>query len=301
MDKTVRGIGFGALAGVLWGLVFLAPQILHGFSPVQIAFGRFFFFGLASLTAAAPVWRLFKSLSVRDRIHTFLLSAAGFWLFTVLLFYGVQLSGGVIAALMMGFYCITIPLASQPLKSFRASFLSGLGILVLGVIVLQSPQIFGGNIDVSFPGLACLAAAVLLWTWFALKNTEFLQKHPDLSRAHLVSLMGIFSALALFCAMPFAGGLPDFGENGAKFIVWTAIIGLGGTWAANWFWNKCCSLCPPAITGPLVVTETIFGLLYTFIYQQRYPETHEIVAILLFFYGMMLAIRAETKDRKKKD
>ena len=40
-----KGIGFGMGAGALWGLVFLAPELVREFSPLQIAIGRYFFYG----------------------------------------------------------------------------------------------------------------------------------------------------------------------------------------------------------------------------------------------------------------
>ena len=35
------GVLAGLLAGALWGLVFVAPRMVHGFSAVDLASGRF--------------------------------------------------------------------------------------------------------------------------------------------------------------------------------------------------------------------------------------------------------------------
>lgn len=64
---------------------------------------------------------------------------------------------------------------------------------------------------------------------------------------------------------------------------------------ANWLWNICSTHCQPTVSGPLVVTETIFGLLFTFLYQQRWPALHEAGAIVLFGVGISLTIYSEMK------
>ena len=44
-------------AGALWGLVFLAPEIVPGFSPLEQAVGRYLAYGLMSVLLVAPRWR----------------------------------------------------------------------------------------------------------------------------------------------------------------------------------------------------------------------------------------------------
>ena len=44
------GIAAGLAAGALWGLVFVAPRMAPGFSPVDVATGRFVAFGAAALS-----------------------------------------------------------------------------------------------------------------------------------------------------------------------------------------------------------------------------------------------------------
>ncbi|WP_346191146.1 hypothetical protein [Acetobacter ascendens] len=49
-SKTIYNIPLGTLCGVgagaLWGLVFLAPELVRDFTPLQLAIGRFLAYGI---------------------------------------------------------------------------------------------------------------------------------------------------------------------------------------------------------------------------------------------------------------
>ncbi len=49
----LTGILAGLAAGALWGLVFVAPDLAPGLTPVDLAAGRFASYGLAALLAMA--------------------------------------------------------------------------------------------------------------------------------------------------------------------------------------------------------------------------------------------------------
>ena len=78
-----------------------------------------------------------------------------------------------------------------------------------------------------------------------------------------------------------------------NFVIWSAVIGVGASWIANIFWAYSAKNCPPSIGGSLIVSETIFGLLYSFILQQRFPFWNEIAAIVLLIMGVLLTIRSQ--------
>ena len=73
------GILAGISTGVFWGIPFLVPQLLTNYTSLEIAFGRFFFFGFVSLFFIKKVWGIIQKLSGADRLMLFLLSASGFW------------------------------------------------------------------------------------------------------------------------------------------------------------------------------------------------------------------------------
>ena len=177
-------------------------------------------------------------------------------------------------------------------------FLLGLGLIIAGLCVLEAAPLMNGSgatPAIAFiPLLSCLA----LWTWFGLRNTDFVQKHPE-AKVSLTNLMGISSFVILIALCAFAVDIPAFIHHAhfGAFLFWSAVIGFGSSWLANWFWNICSGLVPATISGPLVVAETTFGLIYTFIFQQRLPMASEIAAILLFGLGVAIALHAEIKGK----
>ena len=50
------GITSGVIAGALWGLVFLAPQLLRDFTPLQMSVSRYLAYGLIAMLVLAPRW-----------------------------------------------------------------------------------------------------------------------------------------------------------------------------------------------------------------------------------------------------
>jgi drug/metabolite transporter (DMT)-like permease len=63
--RLAAGIACGVGAGALWGLVFLAPQLLHDFSPLQPSASRYLAYGAVALAVLAPRWRRARRHSAR--------------------------------------------------------------------------------------------------------------------------------------------------------------------------------------------------------------------------------------------
>ncbi len=303
--KLFLGIAAGLAAGFLWGFVFLTPQILTTYSPVEITFGRFLFFGLCSLFYFNKVRDIFQRLRTRELVVVTALSAAGFWFYTILLVFSIQQGGAVITPLIIGLLPITISLCASKGQMVTLTFAAGLIFIFTGLMVLQLWPLLSGTGDFSNLNIASiigLIAALGLWTWYALGNTAFLHRNPWISKRDITSFIGLISfAIMLLIAavmidVPLLLSRPDFGS----YIFWCAIIGAGSSWIASWLWNICSTNCPLQISAPLIVSETIFGLLFTFIYQQRLPIPTEAIAITLFLGGAVLCIRSEIFQKSKR-
>ena len=53
-SRTWAGIACGIGAGALWGLVFLAPELVREFTPLQMTIGRYLCYGLIAAVLVAP-------------------------------------------------------------------------------------------------------------------------------------------------------------------------------------------------------------------------------------------------------
>ncbi len=299
--KILLGILAGLASGVLWGLVFLIPQLLPDFRPLEITFGRFFFFGLLSLFYIAPVIRILRQLSLKDMLQVFLLSAVGFWLYTVFVVWAIQINGGVVTALVIGLLPITISLAGKKSWRMEKQFVMGLGFILLGLIVLKGvPMLLntGGANTFSLAGILLLLACLGMWTWYAVKNSAFLKVHHSISKRDFTSVIGVVSLVCvsvLSCFLVDVEALVQH-ERFPLYVGLTAVMGLGSTWLAYWLWNICAAFCPPQVAGPLIVSETVFGILFTVIYQGRLPTIAEGLGAIFFGLGAFLSIRSEMRQ-----
>lgn len=107
--QTGRGVLCGAGAGALWGLVFLAPELVRDFNPLMLAAGRYLAYGVIAGVLILPRWRRLSGLlSGRDWRAVFLLSLAGNTLCYVLLSQAVQSGGIALTSLIIGFLPVTV-------------------------------------------------------------------------------------------------------------------------------------------------------------------------------------------------
>src|SRR5690606_911849 len=96
------GIANGIAAGALWGVVFLAPAMLHSFNAAQLAAGRYLVYGLVAVVLLAPRWRQLRSVIGAPEWRGLLwLSLAGNLVYFLLLANAVQWAGGAAASLIV--------------------------------------------------------------------------------------------------------------------------------------------------------------------------------------------------------
>ncbi len=304
-EQQNKAIGSGVLAGAFWGTPFLAPLILTQFSSIEIAFGRFLFFGIVSLIALPRLMRLTRQFSWVDLLQAIAISAAGFWLYTIVLFTGVKLTNGVVGSLIIGMLPLTITAFSKP--KFNHKFVSGMVLILAGIVfLLIVPLIFSDSSKstlkhIHLTGVILLFLALAIWTWYAIYNARFILKHPRMSAVDYSSLMGILSLICMLPIFLFANDFKHIIESIQlpAFILWTAILGIGASWIANFFWAYCCRNCPPSIYGTLIVSETIFGLIYSFAFQRRFPYFNEYIAIILLVFGVIVTIKSQIEPKRK--
>ena len=302
-----KRVGFGILmgisTGVFWGLPFLVPQVLNRFTSFEIAFGRFFFFGMISFLFLKPVISIIQRLSWVDRLKMVGLSVVGFWGYSIILFYGVQHTDGIISSLIIGLLPITIPLFTRGRRHSGLSFFLGLFLLLTALINLFLYPVLNGTMEVKAPsptGVTALLLGLASWTIYPIANTRFLQHHTWIPRKDWSSVMGVVSIL---CFLPIFALQSDVVElihrqDFSLFLICSLALGFGSSWFANWLWNICSYHCPSEISGPLLVFEALFCLIYSYFYEQRAPRLHESVSILLYLVGVLVTIRSQMKKRK---
>lgn len=65
------------------------------------------------------------------------------------------------------------------------------------------------------------------------------------------------------------------------------------SWVGALCWNVASQRLPTVILGPLIVFETLAGLLYTFILRQEIPPLLTLSGIMLLVIGVVSAVKAK--------
>jgi drug/metabolite transporter (DMT)-like permease len=76
------------------------------------------------------------------------------------------------------------------------------------------------------------------------------------------------------------------------FVLLCVIAGVGSTWLATILWNMASQRLSASLCGQLIVSETIFALLYSFAWDGRWPTLVQLTACVLFTLGILASIRA---------
>jgi drug/metabolite transporter (DMT)-like permease len=306
------GILAGLAAGALWGLVFVAPRMVlgdssasTGFSSVDLTAGRFLSYGL--IAAVLMLIGLHfgsgskKLPTLNQALAAFALSLLGFTGYYLLLVLAINDAGTEMPTLIIG----TIPiwvmfLGKQQGLSFR-SLLPGLLLTAAGLVLMTYVQL-NGHIDVKtsgqtqyWRGIAYALVAMVCWTLFAIFNSAWLKKHPEVSAADWANWLGVATGLGAWLLWLLAGSDLKTMTSDPKFASFAMICiatGLGSAWLATIFWNIASQRLSASLCGQLIVSETVFALIYSSCWDGQLPALLAIVAGVLFVLGILASIKA---------
>lgn len=300
-QRTLLGVGNGAAAGALWGLVFLAPQLLADFSAMQLAASRYLVYGLIAALWLAPTWR-----RLRGRVHgrewraLAWLSLLGNIVYYLLLASAVQWAGGAATSLIVGLLPVVVTLVGARRAGAvpLARLLLPLGLCLAGV-VLVGAQAVGqdapGERATTIAGLLCAFGALASWTAYSLYNTLWLERRADLSGHDWSLLTGVTTgALSLLMVVPafLLAGQAHAPADWLRFWGVATAVALLASVVGNGFWNRASRLLPLTLAGQMIVFETVFALLYGFAWEWRLPTGLELAAIGCLISGVLWCVRA---------
>lgn len=302
--SITAGLLNGMAAGVLWGLVFLIPRLLDDFSAWQITSARFLFYGAMALALLLPRWRrVIPLVGRREWLALLGLSLLGNLIYYVFLVLGVQWGGSAPAALIVGLVPVvltfigTFERGAIGLRALWAPMaLSLFGVLAVAIYSLS--QTASPDVSVTLwqrlVGIVCAFAALGCWAGWAVWNRSCLLLRPDISPWNWSLLTGVMTGvLALLLAVPAFLGPVLSGDTSHDTGDWLRLWLTTGTLAilasvlGNSFWNRANRLLPSTMIGQLVVFETIFALIYGFLYDWRLPGVLEWLAMGSLICGVL--------------
>jgi drug/metabolite transporter (DMT)-like permease len=304
--RTIAGVAYGIGAGALWGLVFLAPELVPEFGPLQLTIGRYFFYGLFSACLIAPIWhRLLPLLGRREWIGLAWLALTGNVLYYILLASAVRLGGIAMTSLVIGFLPVAVTIVGSrdqgavPLRRLAPSLvLSALGAVCIGWQALASPA--GTSVLKQAVGLLCAVGALVSWTCYAVGNSRWLVRLNDVSAHEWNLLTGVMTCIQVLLLVPVALVVATESHSApawAKLAGVAAGLAVLASMVGNSLWNRMSKLLPLTLVGQMILFETLFALIYGFLWEQRLPTTIECVAFTLVVLSVVSCLAAHARPR----
>ena len=310
--SMLAGTLFALAAGLMWGLVFVAPLLLPEYPAALQSFGRYLAFGLIALPLAWLDRKRLATLTRADWVEALKLAAIGNIVYYLFLASAIQRAGGPLPTMIIGTLPVVIAISSNLRDHQRDGklpwlrLLPSLGLIGGGIALVNQVEIAhlrnDTQADIGRYALGALLAvgAVACWTWYPLRNADWLRAHADRPPSTWATAQGIATLpLALlgylgwwaWSALSGDTFPMPFGPRPEAFIALMFAIGLLASWLGTLCWNEASQRLPTTLVGQLIVFETLSALAYAFALRGALPEPATLAGIALLVAGVMWALR----------
>lgn len=298
-----KGIAFALSACFIWGLIFIIPHFMSNFSSVEIALGRYWFYGAISLLLLFKA-RLqgYCSYPLAVWIKALYLSfLSGYYLWVVL---AIRYSSPEICALVLGTSPISIALYGnwkQKEGNFKLLILPSL-LILLGLIMLNAPHIIMTSSPLEYTiGLICSFISLASWTLYVVLNSRFLKNNPQIRSNDWATVQGVATLFwVILGGLSYSAFLQDtldvhkyfvWNNDTMSFLIGCATLGLLCSWVGAALWNQASVYLPVSLAGQLMIFETIFGVIFVYMLNQQIPPLVECAGIVLLLGAVIYGIR----------
>ncbi|MGL5970299.1 MAG: DMT family transporter [Kluyvera sp.] len=308
----ISGVLYALLAGLMWGLIFVGPLIVPEYPAVLQSMGRYLALGLIALPLAWLGRGRLRQLTRQDWWTALALTMVGNVIYYLCLASAIQRTGAPVSTMIIATLPVVIPVFANLLYSQRDGKLSwrrlmpalvliGIGLMCVNVAELRQglPDFSGWRYG---SGIALASVSVVCWAWYALRNARWLRENPQkpplmwaTAQALVtlpVSIVGYAAACWWLDVQTPDFALP-FGPRPAVFIGLMVAIAVLCSWVGALCWNVASQRLPTVVLGPLIVFETLAGLLYTFLLRQQMPPVLTLCGITLLVVGVVIAVRSK--------
>lgn len=312
---SLIGILFALLACACWGLSMICPVLAPNFTALEVTLGRYLFYGLLSLglwllsycrerkTHPWPVWKM-----------AFLFACTGNVVYYALEVIGVKMIGPSMVALLFAINPIFVTLYGN-LKQKEIPY----SMIILPIVLVGFGIFFVHAHDLTikaetspiefWSGVAITLMSISMWAWYAVNNSGYLKKQQALTATDFNVMIGVWCFVLALIGM---GGLSIFRPDSLTlfspdltsadyswFLAATLLLGIFGSFFGSFFWLKASKMLPVTLAGQIIVAETCFGLLYTYIHEFRFPGIYECLGFALAIGGVLISIRRIQQHKAK--
>lgn len=228
------------------------------------------------------------------------LALTGNTLYYLLLSSAVQLGGIAMTSLVIGFLPVAVTIIGSrdrnavPLHKLAFSLLlCAAGTICIGwqAVALPAP----GSVATQAAGLLCAIGALISWTSYAIGNSRWLNRLDDISVHDWNLLTGIVTGAQVLVLIPISLVLtttPHSELAWAQFAGVSIGVAVLASIVGNILWNRMSRLLPLTLVGQMILFETLFALIYCFLWEQRLPTLLETTAFVLVASGVVSCITA---------
>jgi drug/metabolite transporter (DMT)-like permease len=308
------GLFFSLAAGMMWGLVFVGPLMLPEYPAALHTFGRYLAFGVIALPLAFVDRTELRRLTRADWLAALRLAAIGNVLYYLFLASAIQRAGGALPTMIIGTLPVVIAVSANVLNHQRdgrfpwRKLMPALVLILLGIAcvnhvewtaLLQNPQ---ADTTRYITGAMLAVGAVACWTWYPLKNADWLRGHPERNPRVWATAQGLATlplallGYALFWLWLSVTGDPlsmPWGPRPQAFVGLMMAIGLFASWLGTLCWNAASQRLPTALAGQLIVFETLAALAYAFALRGQWPEPLTLAGMALLVMGVISGVRVK--------
>ena len=306
------GVAFALAAGLMWGLVFVAPLMLPEYPAALQSVARYLAFGLLCIPLAWPDRHTLRQLTRADWIEALKLAAVGNLMYYLLLASSIQRTGGPLTTMLIGTLPVVIAISANRRNARRDGHLPwrrlapSLALIGLGIALVNHAEMSmltsQEGFDLPNYGLGALLGigAVACWTWYPLRNADWLRHHPDRNPRAWATAQGLATLplalvgyILLWAFMAWQGDTfpMPVGPRPELFVALMVSVGLLASWLGTLCWNESSQRLPTALAGQLIVFETLAALTYAFIWRGQWPESVTLAGIALLVAGVLWAVR----------
>ncbi len=308
----VSGTLFALAAGLMWGLVFVAPLMLPDYPALLLSCARYLAFGLIALPLAWLDRARMAELTRADWIEALKLGLVGNLLYYLCLAAAIQRAGGPLPTMIIGTLPVVIAVTSNLRDARRGSrlpwlrLLPSLLLIAAGIACVNQVEIAAlkNDPDTDLPryavgGLLALGA-VACWTWYPIRNADWLRAHANRSPRAWATAQGLATlppaalGFALFWGWNDLSGAVfamPLGPTPTLFIGLMCTIGLLASWLGTLCWNEASQRLPTSLVGQLIVFETLAALAYAFMLRAQMPGPVTLAGVALLVAGVVWALR----------
>jgi drug/metabolite transporter (DMT)-like permease len=293
----------------------VAPLMLPDDPPALLSVGRYLAFGLVALPLAWWERARMRELTRADWREAARLALVGNLLYYLFLAAAIQRAGAPLPTMIIGTLPVVIAVVSNLRDHARDGRLAwhrlapSLLLIGGGIALVNHAEMaqLGAGADRSRHAMGALLAlgAVVCWTWYPIRNADWLRDHPGRSPRTWATAQGVatlpLAALgyALLWAAS-AGGLVaplalPFGRTPALFVGLMLALGLLASWLGTLCWNEASQRLPTTLAGQLIVFETLAALAYAFALRGQWPAPATAAGIALLVAGVLFALRAQPR------